>query len=389
MKLICPRCRKVYDSSKEGNCPHCGLHSSELYDFKNSEDFLKEKVAWAIDERKTFGLEGLVKGLEFIIINTEPAYQKGAVGELLRYTGFEIREIFEDRISRACVLGNENSADILVNSRQSGENPFTRVNKAPRTEDFPNTRLETFVFRTERIEEYYSKQKERGIEFITDDIIQTGGYSFIQTKPSAYTGNSIGIVQWRGGKRNYTHSESKELGWALEKPGKDHLSNIMELDHVATRVRAEDRDAAIIEFMTLTNYNFDFAIYVDILNSITNVARLKDEGFAMVFTSGISPATGEEHAGPTEKFIKRYGTRAHHMAFRTEHIEDTYAAIKNDGMEFLIELVGSQADGLKQTFTMPSRNTLIVNEYIQRYEGFDGFFTRSNVTELTRATGKQ
>ena len=62
---------------------------------------------------------------------------------------------------------------------------------------------------------------------------------------------------------------------------------------------------------------------------------------------------------------------------------------KNDGMEFLIELVGSPEEGLHQTFTLPSPNTLLVNEYIPRYDGFDGFFTRSNVETLTRATGRQ
>jgi hypothetical protein len=58
-------------------------------------------------------------------------------------------------------------------------------------------------------------------------------------------------------------------------------------------------------------------------------------------------------------------------------------------MDFLIELVGSTKEGLKQTFTLPSEHTLLVNEYIHRYKNFDGFFTKSNVTLLTGATVKQ
>jgi len=139
----------------------------------------------------------------------------------------------------------------------------------------------------------------------------------------------------------------------------------------------------------LTNYNFDFAIYVKVFNSITNVARLSQSDFAMVFTSGISPYISDAESGPTEKFIHNYGTRVHHMAFHTEEIEDTFAALKEDGMDFLIELVGSPREGLKQTFTVASENTLLVNEYIHRYGDFDGFFTRSNVTLLTGATSKQ
>ena len=94
-------------------------------------------------------------------------------------------------------------------------------------------------------------------------------------------------------------------------------------------------------------------------------------------------------SGPTEKFIHNYGPRVHHMAFHTEDIQDTFKALKDNGMEFLIDLVGNEEEGLRQTFSKPSENTLLVNEYIHRYGDFDGFFTASNVTLLTGATDKQ
>jgi len=79
----------------------------------------------------------------------------------------------------------------------------------------------------------------------------------------------------------------------------------------------------------------------------------------------------------------------HHTAFRAENIEETFSALKKDGMEFLIDLVGSPDEGLRQTFSLASENTLLVNEYIHRYGDFDGFFTKSNITLLTGATDKQ
>jgi 4-hydroxyphenylpyruvate dioxygenase-like putative hemolysin len=109
----------------------------------------------------------------------------------------------------------------------------------------------------------------------------------------------------------------------------------------------------------------------------------------MVFTSGITPYTTDEASGPTEMFIRNYGTRVHHMAFRTERIEETVARLREDGLDFLLDIVGSEEEGLKQIFSVPSQNTLIVNEYIHRYGGFDGFFTRSNVEKLTEATTRQ
>ena len=102
-----------------------------------------------------------------------------------------------------------------------------------------------------------------------------------------------------------------------------YLSNTKELDHAAARVEARDRDPVIIEFMHLTDYRFDFAIYVETLNSITNVARLPGSRFAVVFTSGIHPYVDDETSGPTEKLVHNYGTRVHHVAFRTENIEAT------------------------------------------------------------------
>lgn len=384
-KIVCGNCKAVYKTEEE-KCPVCNMKGQNVYNFKNSDEYLKEIVPKIIDERKKSGLEGLVKGLEFVIINTEEEMHKETVNELLNITGLEYKETFEDDEFITSVLKSDDAPDFLIRYRK-GKNPFMKQNIFPKTKHLPNIRLETFVFRTDNIGKYVSIQKERGIDFMTGDVIHKDGYSFIQTQPSKYTGNSIGFVEWHN-KKSYSSSEDNFLKWNFP-PKKDYLRNVKELDHSATRVRAGDRDNAIIEFMELTNYNFDFAIYVKIFNSITNVARLSSKDFAMVFTSGISPYVNDEISGPTEKFIHNYGTRVHHIAFRTEKIEDTFYNLKKDGMNFLIELVGSKKEGIKQTFSFPSKNTLLVNEYIQRYDDFDGFFTPGNVTLLTESTEKQ
>ncbi len=379
----------VYETAKKGKCPFCDSGLKHAFEFKNSDAYLKKKIPRVLEQRKKTGLEGLVGGLEAVIINTEPNRQKSTVNELLRFTGLEFYHAFQDSDFKTCVLKSRGSADFLVRSRIHQANPFLKVNRFPKSKILPNTRLETLVFAATDLEKYVSIQKSGGIKFLTKDIIKTSNYSFIQTNPSALTGNSIGFIQWKKDKGNYIDSPDKILDWHFDQPKKPHLKNIGFLDHAATRVEAEDRDAAIIEFMELTSYSFDFAIYVKPLNSITNVARLTASDFAMVFTSGISPYLNDKSSGPTEKFLHHYGRRVHHLAFRTKHIEDTFTAIKKDGMGFLIELVGSPAEGLKQTFTQPSKNTFLVNEYIHRYGSFDGFFTKSNVTLLTAATDKQ
>ncbi len=380
---------KVYNHLTKNKCPGCGLGKPNLYNFRNSDEYLKKVIPKVLKERRQLGLEGLVGGLECVIINTELDRQKQAVTELLRYTGLNFEVAFEDEAYRTCVLKTKGSADFLIRSRKTRVNPFYKINQKPLSRTLPNTRIETFVFLTNDIKKYYIIQKKRGMKFLTKNIMETDNYYFIQTKPSSFTGNSLGFIQWKTKYRKYLDSNSTLLNWQFIKPAKKYLKNIHQLDHAATRVHARDRDAAIIEFMQLTNYNFEFAMYIRPLNSITNVARLSAKDYGMVFTSGISDYVSDELSGPTERFIRNYGTRVHHIAFRTEHIEETFANIKKDGMKFLIELVGSPKEGLKQTFTMPSKNTMLVNEYIHRYKGFDGFFTKSNVTLLTAATDKQ
>lgn len=348
--------------------------------------FLEKETERVKLERKAAGLDGLVRGLEFAVINVQPELQEAAAAELLRTTGHFCRQACEDADFRDLVLSAPGSADLVVRSRRRGANPFGGANRHRLTAGLPDTRLETFVFLTEDLREYVSIQKKRGLDFLTQDIVENDRYLFIQTPPSPYTGNSTGFVQWKGSARDFLHSGARELPRPA-KPALPHLANIGCLDHAATRVTAEHRDRAMLEFMRLTNYDFDFAVYVEELNSITNVTRVTGTDFALVFTSGIKPFTDEASSGPTEKFVHLYGARTHHLAFHTENIDDTFAALARDGMKYLIELVGSEKEGLKQTFTVPSKNTFLVNEYIYRYGDFDGFFTRSNVTALTRASG--
>lgn len=357
--------------------------------FKANDDSLRQRANLTISTRKSLGIEGLVSGLDSIIINTEPDKQKLAIKEIISYTGFNFETAMENNEKRIAVLKREGSANILVTSRLKGENPFFTFNDHSKSKHLPNTRLETFVFEVSNIKKYTQIQINNGIEFLTPKITETEQFWFIQTKPSRFTGNSVGLIQWKKQKGNYFDSKNKLLDWSFAKPEKEYLNNIGKIDHAATRVKATNKDDAIIEFMSLTNYNYDFAIYVKAFNSITSVVRLSKRDFAMVFTSGISPYINSKISGPTEKFIHNYGPRVHHIAFDTKQIEDVFFELGKNGMKFLVNLVGSKKQGLKQTFTVASSNTLIVNEYIRRYGDFDGFFTKNNVTLLTAATEKQ
>ncbi len=390
VKLICHDIMTQYhDKIENFRCEGCGPTHLDPYNFHNSDEVLKMAVPMVMENRKQWGLEGLVEDLQAIIINTEDRNFTPAIQELLDYTGLDIDSAFENEFYKSAVLKVQNSADFLIRHRKDKENPHVDYNIAPKTNLHPNTRLETFVYECRDIEKYVKKQIERGVSFQQDEILHRDNYSFIQTIPSCFTGNSIGLIEWKGKKGDYSSSSDEDLVIDAAKKDHSYLKNIKQLDHAATRLECQNRDAAIVEFMELTNYRFDFAIYVKSFNSITNVARFRKDAYAQVFTTGIEPYKTLETSGPTEKYVHNYGPRVHHMAFHTENIEDTFISLKENGMKFLLELVGSPEEGLKQTFSRGSENTFLVNEYIHRYGDFDGFFTRSNVTDLTKATDAQ
>lgn len=368
--------------SQESGC-------NEVDSFCNDDVRLREQAYLVLDARKAAGLEGLVGGLDHVILNVEPDRQGAAVEEWVRYTGYDLACEFGNSDLRTCVLRAPSTPDILIRSRLRGPNPFASVNRAPKTAHLPNTRIETFVFETTDLAAYVEIQRGRGVQFLTDEILETDFCLFIQTLPSPYTGNSVGLVQWTGGRGRYCNTGGRSSDDPKPLPLSTCRKNIGLLDHAATRVTAENRDPAILEFMTLTNYRFEFALYIAELNSITNVARLPGVDFAMVFTSGIRPSVRAQDAGPTEQFVRNYGPRVHHLALYTQDIEDVYVDLQNAGMQFLSDLVGSPEEGLKQAFSVPSPNTMVVTEYIHRYGGFEGFFTRSNVAQLTAATSRQ
>lgn len=350
---------------------------------------LVEEAEKIQEEWKRLGLDGLAGDLAFVLIQTETDRHDAAAEELLRYTGHDLVDAFVRGEEKSYVLRHPASADILVQTGRPGSNPFAAINSHPKSAHLPNTRLETLVFHCSDIEAYREAQLERGTVFMSDAIQEWGPCRFIQSAPSPYTGNSVGMVQFLDDSGSYRDGDCPSLVHSLSKPDMPWTKAVSTLDHIATRVRAVDRDPAILEYMGLTNYSFTFAIYVPELNSITNVARCDGARFAQVFTSGIQVSGSEEGEGPTEAFVRNYGARVHHMAFLTEQIASMDSALRADGLGFLSDLVGSEEDGIRQSFSEPSPNTLLVNEYIQRFGDFDGFFTQQNVTLLTEASGRQ
>ena len=61
--------------------------------------------------------------------------------------------------------------------------------------------------------------------------------------------------------------------------------------------------------------------------------------------------------------------------------------IAAQGRDFLLDVIGSREQGLKQIFSSASEHSSLIIEYVQRFGDFDGFFAKDNVAELTHAAG--
>ena len=69
------------------------------------------------------------------------------------------------------------------------------------------------------------------------------------------------------------------------------------------------------------------------------------------------------------------------------NIDYVVDAIREKGKDFLLDVIGSREEGLKQIFSSASEHSSLIIEYVQRFGDFDGFFTKQNVAELTKAAG--
>jgi len=178
---------------------------------------------------------------------------------------------------------------------------------------------------------------------------------------------------------------------------------LLPLDHLATRVYSQNREVAILEYLSWSSYYFWGAYNIKDQNSSTNVTKSahglpESKSPAKVFTANNTPyfINHLEHLpSPTETFVRNYGPRLHHMAIAVkdgefqgkENIDFVVNAIAEHGKGFLLDVIGSKEQGLKQIFSNASEHSSLIIEYVQRYGDFDGFFTKENVAKLTEAAG--
>ena len=385
---------------------------------KENSAFFEDNLICLLEERDQLGLTSKIHEIDALMISVDPEHSTKYIAELALMTPYHYLVTLETEQHLSHVLRIDlNSPDILLREVKDPNlrGIFRSLNEVyPIGAKKPNSRYMGEIIRVDDLHSVVKIQQQRGFRFFNQDDarkLELPGNLAI-SKPSPYTHNVVAYLE-----REPDELRVYALGVSVIKPDVQAayleakaLQNkigvadlLLPLDHLATRVYSQNREVAILEYLSLTSYYFWGAYNIKDQNSSTNVTKSAHEipeskSPAKVFTANNTPyfINHLEHLpSPTETFVRNYGPRLHHMAISVkdgeykgkENIDYVVEAIAENGKGFLLDVIGSKEQGLKQIFSNASEHSSLIIEYVQRYGSFDGFFTRENVAKLTEAAG--
>lgn len=385
---------------------------------KENSDFFEENLIRLLEERDTLGLSSMIHEIDALMISVDPEHSTKYIAELALMTPYHYLVTLETSQHLTHVLRIDlNSPDILLREVKDPNlrGIFRSLNEVyPVGAKKPNSRYMGEIIRVNDLHSVVKIQQQRGFRFFNQDDVRKlelpGNLAI--SKPSPYTHNIVAYLE-----REPNELKVYALGVSVIKPDvqaayleaktlqtKIGVADLLlPLDHLATRVYSQNREVAILEYLSLSSYYFWGAYNIKDQNSSTNVTKSihaipESKSPAKVFTANNTPyfINHLEHLpSPTETFVRNYGPRLHHMAISVkdgefggkENIDFVVDAIAENGKGFLLDVIGSKEQGLKQIFSNASEHSSLIIEYVQRYGSFDGFFTRENVAKLTEAAG--
>jgi len=391
-------------------------------DKKNSSYFddYRQRI---YERRQSSGLESLLGNICALVVQVETGEAIPYIAELYLLTPYRLTASYLNATHKFYILsGAEGYPKFLVLEplEKNYEDALTRLNMLfPLAASKPNARYVGEIFSTSDLAATREMLESHSIRFHYPHETQNEFFAnehFNFTFPSSLTGNRVGYMQEHvfeldelnhGNRFELNKQEQSVLDDAAEISGKLGTENlILGVDHMATRILAGEREDAILEFLTMSDYYFWGAYNIGNQNSSTNVNRnyrVDDDkkSPAKVFTANNIPSfinSFDNLPMPTEDFVRNYGRRMHHIAYEVldgdhaggeKNIDFVVHALQKKGVEFLAHVVGECKDepNLKQIFSKHSEFSILITEYVERCHGYEGFFTKSNVAALTEAAG--
>ena len=385
---------------------------------KQNSNFFEEYLQRLLEERDSSGLTDMIHEIDAIMITVDPGHSIRYIGELCLMTPYHYLVTLESEDHWTHILRVDmNSPDILLREVKDNniKGIFRSLNEVyPIGKRKPNSRYMGEVLRVTNLHDVVECQKNREFRFFSADQVrklQLPG-NIAVSKPSPYTHNIVAYMERPVDQlRTYAlgvsaiRNDVQDVYLAAKAKQEElHIDNmIMPIDHLATRIYSQNREVALLEWLSQSSYYYWGSYDIKDQNSSTNVTKsthYSSETFspAKVFTANNTPYYVnhlEKLPSPTETFVRNYGPRLHHIALAVcdgqygdmENIDFVVKQIASQGRDFLLDVIGSKEDGLKQIFSSASEHSSLIIEYVQRFGDFSGFFTKHNVAELTRAAG--
>jgi hypothetical protein len=391
----------------------------EQHGDKENSSYFKEYLEKIYDWRDSVGLVDLIHEMHSVVIEVDEADRHSYIEELMLMTPYQFVKSYENEHFTYSLLeiSQDNPAYIIRSRKNRDKSKVYSMNHlSPVALQKPYTRYIGEVYRVTDLQKVYDILLKAGVEFETDGIVTSSKTKFVRTVPSQFTWNTVAYIEYPEGKRQYyleqfaDHPEDQawlEKVKAIKvKQSELKISELIQpIDHLATRVLHQDREHALLEYIKLTSYYFWGAYEIADQNSSTNVTRSAHDyaefkSPARVFTAANTPHYVDHIVklpSPTESFVINYGKRMHHIAYGVadntkgqsyDNVDFVVDRLKENGIEFLLQVIGSAEEGLKQIFSRTSKHSLLITEYVQRFNGFQGFFTKKNVAFLTQAAGE-
>lgn len=387
---------------------------------KENSSFFEEYLQRLLEERDRLGLTEMVHEIDALMITVDPDHSIKYIAELCLMTPYHYLVTLESESHWTHILRIDlNSPDLILREVKDPNfrGIFRSLNEIyPVGSQKPNSRYMGEIIRVSNLHEVEKIQQSREFRFFNQNDVRKlelpGNLAI--SKPSPYTHNIVAYLERHPNDlrvyalgmstiRSDVQAAYEEAKLLQEKLRIDDL--ILPVDHLATRVYSQNREVAILEYLSWSSYFFWGAYNIKDQNSSTNVTKsvhgvAESRSPAKVFTANNTPYFVnhlEKLPSPTETFVRNYGPRLHHMALAVkdgerdgvEHIDFVVNAIAEQGKGFLLDVIGSKEQGLKQIFSNASEHSSLIIEYVQRYGDFDGFFTKENVAALTEAAGAE
>lgn len=393
-------------------------------DKKNSPMF-EEMLPKIFERREKSGVEDLLSNMQAVVVQVCTGDAISYLAELYLMTPYRFSKGYRTKTHKVYVLFSRPEYPVFFLLEPIDEHYTDNVTFLnaiyPRAKERINAKYIGEIYRTKNVKETQSvltSQQFRFLDRVTIGNAFLSHASFAFTYMSYYTTNMVGYTE-----ANLHDSDSLQLGeaFSLTTEEQDRLNKsdavqkeygllplLYGIDHLATRVLSGEREDAILELLSLTNYYFWGAYNIDDMNSSTNICRSPNvtaesemESPAKVFTANNNPYYTNSIVNlpsPTEDFVRNFGKRMHHVAYAvqdgaqpdgTKNIDYVVNKLISSDIKFLEHIIGECTDfpDLKQIFSKTSKYSVLITEYVQRCHGFQGFFTKSNVAYLTKAAG--